>query len=126
MSHVRQAETEFPSERLEVTIKRVHEALAGAGLQVAGELLLPPENGQDTRSTLLLVSCPVLDFEATAVVHSVAAFLPLHLLVDEAGGRTRISFFNPASMFDGRLPPGASGPMERLGEVVARALRSLR
>jgi hypothetical protein len=106
-------------------LKPLRAALAAVELEVAGEISAadildcgPP----DRPSRILLVDCPLLDFEALALDRASAVFLPLHLLVAPSGSQTRISVVNPAGLYDARLPAGAANPMDRLLGRLAMAI----
>jgi hypothetical protein len=91
-------------------------ALADMELEVIGTVNAPEH------SRVLLVDCPLLDFEALALDRASAVFFPVHILVSPWGGRTRVSVMDPASLFDARFPVGMAEPMERLLARIALAV----
>jgi uncharacterized protein (DUF302 family) len=116
-------------ERFDKVLKFIRNALAEAELSIAGEFDstegLNGEMGKKAvRSRILLVDCPLLEFEALALDRASAVFFPLHILVSAAGDQTQVSAINPTGLFDARLPVGAAEPMEKLHARVALALES--
>ena len=117
-------------ERFDRAMKLLRGALADMEIEIVGEFnaadvlsLEPAPPG--SRSKILLVDCPLLDFEALALDRASAVFFPLHLLVSEMGDRTAISLANPSEIFDARLPVGSADPMERLLARVELAVDSI-
>ena len=123
-------ETYVVPERFEKALKCIRGALGQMELDVVEEFEIPEriESGpgrEIVTSRILLVSCPLLDFEAVALGRASAVFFPLHVLVCAEGVRTRVSIVNPTSLFEARLPVGAGDPMDRLVARVGMALDSL-
>lgn len=117
-------------ERFEKALKSIRGALGDMELDIIGEFDIPevrnPGPGRKAEYfKILLVSCPVLDFEAVALGRAAAVFFPLHLMVSAEGERTRVSLVNPTVIFDARLPVGVSNPMNRLVARVELAMESL-
>lgn len=83
-------------------------ALGDMELEVIGRTDVPGH------SRVLLVDCPLLDFEALALDRASAVFFPVHILVSPFGERTRVSVVDPAGLFSARFPVGMAEPMERL------------
>lgn len=114
-------------ERFEKALKSIRGALNEVELDVVGEFEVPedlrsrPEGGL-TASRILLVSSPLLDFEAMALGRASAVFFPLHVLVSAENDQTRVSVVNPTCLFEARLPVGAGDPMDRLVARVGMAL----
>lgn len=94
-------------------------ALADLELEVIGSVTTPE------RSRVLLVDCPLLDFEALALDRASAVFFPVHILVSPDGNRTRVSVVDPAGLFSARFPVGMAEPMERLLARVSLAVELL-
>ena len=117
-------------ERLEKALKTIRSALTDVELEVAGEfdvtVLLNGAMGPPARSKILLVDCPLLTFEATALDRAAAVFFPLHLLISGDSERTRVCVTNPMELFDTRVPLGAAEPMDRLLARVTMALEAVR
>lgn len=118
------------AERFERALKSIRSALHGMDLDIVGEFDLPEVRNLGTGRKagafkILLVSSPVLDFEAVALGRAAAVFFPLHVMVSAEGDSTRISLVNPTSLFDARLPVGAVSPMNRIVARVELALESL-
>jgi len=128
MNAVSAEHTYVIAERFDKALKTIRGALAEVELDVADEFdtagILNRRADTPARSRVLLVDCPLLLFEALALDRAAAVFFPLHILVSDDGGRTRVSVINPAGLFDARLPVGAADPMERLQARVALALES--
>lgn len=117
-------------EHFERALKLVRHSIHEMELDVVGEFQLVEEDagegGWDVRqSRVILVSGPILDFEATALGRAAAVFFPLHVLMSGEAEGTRISVVNPNALFEGRLPAGASDPLDRLVARVMMALDSL-
>ena len=117
-------------ERLDKALKVIRAALREVELEVLDEFPLSRKiklgpSRIVAESRILLVSCPILEFEAVALARAAAAMLPLHVLVTGEQNQTTVSVVNPASLFEGRIPVGASGPMERLVARVELALDSI-
>lgn len=116
--------------RLEKALKSIRSALGEMELDIVGEFVLSEnlKHGPERKivaSRILLVSCPILDFEAVALCRASAVFFPLHVLVSEEGDQTRVSLVNPTVLLEARLPVGADGPMGRLVARVEMALDAL-
>jgi hypothetical protein len=130
MNVVSTAQSYMVTERFEKALRSIRTALHDVDLDIVGEFDLPETRHVGaSRKTgsfkILLVSCPILDFEAVALGRAAAVFFPLHLMVTSEGERTRVSVVNPAGLFDARLPVGAVTPMNRLVARVELALESL-
>lgn len=107
-------------------IKEVRHAIAEAELEVAAEFDVETSfrdrlDGRKCR--LLLIDCPLTDFEVLTLDGASAVFLPLHLLVSGNGSQTRIFWANIATLLHGRLASGAGAPLHRLEARVAWALK---
>jgi uncharacterized protein (DUF302 family) len=116
-------------ERFDRALKSIRGVLRQLELEILGEVPLSDDvkagrQKQIMESKVLLVSCPILDFEAMALGRAAAVFFPLHLLITDEHDQTRVSLINPTELFDGRLPVGTSGPMNKLVARVALALDS--
>ena len=116
--------------RFDRAIKAVRGALGDMDLDILEEFDLPGAFSEGAgrkadRFKVLLVSCPVLDFEAVALGRAAAVLFPLHLMVTSDGDGTRVSLVNPTGLFDSRLPIGAINPMNRLVARVEVAMESL-
>lgn len=94
-------------------------ALADMELEVIGSVNAPEH------SRVLLVDCPLLDFEALALDRASAVFFPGHILVSPWDGRTRVSVVDPAGLFSARFPVGMAEPMERLLARISLAVELL-
>lgn len=116
-------------ERFPKALKLIRTALGSMEVAVVGELDITekPHPGASSlsRSTILLVDCPLLDLEALALDRAAAVFLPLHVLVSAAGEQTKVSVVNPTGIFNARFPAGSVGPLDRLVSRVGMALESL-
>src|SRR5690349_14428166 len=117
-------------ERFDKAMKAVRGALGDVDLDIIDEFDLPDAFGggparRNERCKVLLVSCPVLDFEAVTLGRAAAVFFPLHVMVTSEGDGTRVSLVNPTALFDSRLPVGAINPMNRLVARVELAMESL-
>ena len=115
--------------RLDTALRAIRNALAEMELDVAGqldaaEIFNPGAARTAGNARILLVDCPLLDFEALALDRASAVFFPLHILVSAIGDVTEVSVMNPTSLFDARLPVGAANPIERLLARVTIALES--
>ena len=113
-------------ERFEKAMKRIRAALRELDLEIVGEFPLDPvpraPEGQGGGSKVVLVTCPILEFEGLALERAGAVFFPLHLLVSDNAERTQVRVGNPAELVQGRLPAGAGEPMERLVARIELAL----
>lgn len=107
-------------------LKTIRGVLAEMEMGIVGEFDMSGTGSQaePARSRVLLVDCPLLDFEALALDRASAVFFPLHILVSAIGERTRASVLNPGKLFDARLPAGAAEPVSRMQARVAMALES--
>jgi uncharacterized protein (DUF302 family) len=117
-------------ERFEKALKLLHNALAEREIEVVREFNVADALSLETASTqgsarILLVDCPILDFEAMALDRASAVFFPLHILVSASGGQTRISMANFSGLLNARLPIGAADPIDRLRARVELALESV-
>lgn len=130
MNVVSALQTYTVAERFERALKSIRGAFDGLDLDIVGEFDIPDvRTGVTGRKAgslkILLVSCPVLDFEAVALGRAAAVFFPLHVMVSAEGDQTRVSLVNPSGIFDARFPVGAVSPMNRLVARVELALESL-
>ena len=114
-------ETYVMEEKFDKALKTLRRALADVDLEVAGEL---DADSTPPRARILLVDCPLLDFEALALDRASAVFLPIHILVSEVDGHTQVSVVNPTELFDARLPVGIADPMARLRARIVMALEA--
>jgi uncharacterized protein (DUF302 family) len=109
------------------TLKRIRAALAELELCVVGEFdpseLLAEKT--ESRCRIVLVDCPFLALEATALDRGAAVLIPLHLVVWGGGERTHVLVAHPGTLFHFRLPAGTVAPLDRLQGRVAMALESL-
>lgn len=117
-------------ERFGKALKLIRNAFEERELSIAGEIDLTESFAKDSGkesdpSTLLLVDCPLLVFEAVALDRAAAVFFPLHVLVSADGERTQVVCVEPATLFEFRLPVGAAQPLEKLLNRVAMAMDSL-
>lgn len=111
-------------------LKLVRDALRDAGLSILGEFDLFGGLGRDTGvdshpCRVIYIDSPLLLFEALALDRAAAVFLPLHVVVREDGGETRVHWINPAAIFGMRLPAGAAVPLYDLQTRVSEALAPL-
>jgi len=127
MNVVSALHTYLVPQKFDRALKSIRGALNEVELDVVGEFELPEDmrshpEGEASASRILLVSSPILDFEAMALARASAVFFPLHVLVSAENEQTRVSVVNPTSLFEARLPVGAGDPMDRLVARVAMAL----
>jgi len=108
----------------------VRGALQDAGLSILGELDL--FGGPDRHAVapsrpcrVIYIDSPLLLFEALALDRAAAVFLPLHVVVREDGGQTRVHWISPAAVFGMRLPAGAAVPLYDLQTRVSDAIAPL-
>lgn len=111
-------------------VKLVREALQDAGLSILGEVDLFDGLGRDAGAgshpcRVIYIDSPLLLFEALVLDRAAAVFLPLHVVVREDGGETRLHWINPAAIFGMRLPGGAAVPLYDLQTRVSAALEPL-
>jgi len=115
--------------KFEKALKSIRGALSEVEVDIVQEFDLSEDLNSGTRSRItarmLLVSSPILDFEAVALGRAGAVFLPLHLLVTPETGSTRVSLVDPSGLLEGRLPVGIGDPLRRLVGRVAAAFDSL-
>jgi uncharacterized protein (DUF302 family) len=116
--------------RFDKAVKLIRSALAKTELGVVGELDTTGTFGKEPgkkaeRSSILLVDCPLIVFEAQALDRAAGVFFPLHVLILADGGQTWACTASAAGILNARLPSGADGPMERLQARVAVALESV-
>jgi hypothetical protein len=116
--------------KFEKALKSIRAALAGTEVEIVQEFELPEDLNQVTRmrssaARLLLVSSPVLDFEAVALGRAGAVFFPLHILIAPEEGCTRVCVVNPAELLEGRMPVGLGDPLEKLVARLGIAFDSL-
>lgn len=111
-------------------IRSIRAALEEMELDIVGELRVPesaysgaPRKNGEAR--ILLISSPILEFEALALGRAAAVFFPIHMLVSGDADCTLVSVVNPAAILDGRLPAGAGDPIDRLLGRIELAMESL-
>jgi len=117
-------------EPFDKALKLIRRALAEADLSVVGEFDATGTFGRKAgrkseRSTILLVDCPILAFEAQALDRAARVFFPLHVFVWSEGDRTRLSTMGFVDLFDVRLPSGAAQPIGKLQARIAAALETV-
>jgi uncharacterized protein (DUF302 family) len=109
-------------------LKQVKNAITDAELEIAAELDVDGsfrDRLDGRKCHLLLVDCPVTDFETLTLDGAAGVFLPLHVLVSGDANRTRIFWANIATALHGRMPVGATTPLYRLEARVAWALQGI-
>ena len=115
--------------RFDRALKLIRNALEKGELSIAEEIDLTEGFAKDWKenepSKLLMVECPILEFEALVLDRAAAVFFPLHVLVSADHERTQVVCFEPATFFEVRLPVGAAHPLEELRHRVEVALESL-
>lgn len=111
--------TYFVDRRIGEVWEPLRHALGDMELEVIGAIHTPDH------SRVLLVDCPLLDFEALAFDRAAAVFFPIHILVSPCGNRTRVSAVDPAGLFSARFPVGMAEPMKRLLARVSLAVELL-
>jgi len=117
-------------ERFDKALKAIRIALSDMEVDVVREFRYSATDQADSDAPcaaprVLLVSSPILEFEALALGRAAAVFFPLHILVADEGEQTRVSVVNPVVLFEGRFPPGAGAPIERLLGRIESAMESL-
>lgn len=120
----------FIESRIGAVWEPLRHALADMELEVIGSLNAPtgpsaPRAAKSEHPRVLLVDCPLLDFEALALDRASAVFFPVHILVSPCGDRTRVSVVDPAGLFRARFPIGMAEPMERLLARISLAVELL-
>ena len=115
------------AERFDKALRLIRSTMAEMELSVVDEFDTVLGPGHESkrkaeRSKLLLVDSPLLVFEALALDRAAGVFVPVHLLVSPDGNRTQVTWMEPASLFDVRLPVGSAEPLRKLRTRVARAL----
>lgn len=118
------------AEKFDKAVKLIRRAMAETELSVVGEFDTTGSFGEQPGkkaepSTVLLVDCPLLVFEAQALDRAAGVFFPLHILVWADHERTQVSTVSSGGLLEVRLPPGAAGPMEELRLRVTTALESV-
>lgn len=109
-------------------IKQIRNALAEAELEVAAEFDVDGslrERFDGRKCHLLLVDCPLTDFEVLTVDGAAAVFLPLHVLVSGDGNRTRVFWADIPALVHARLPAGSAAPLQRLEARLSSALQTI-
>jgi uncharacterized protein (DUF302 family) len=125
------ARTYVIEEPFDRALKLVRHALEIQELSIAGEFDVTKDIVTDDSferlepSRLLLVDSPLLLFEALALDRAAGVFVPVHVLVSADGDSTQVVCVEPASLFEARLPVGASQPLADLRRRVTMALESL-
>lgn len=123
-------QTYIVPERFDRALKSIRAALRDVELEIVDEVQVS-DNGRSalerrfSDARILLIGCPILDFEAMALGRAAAVFFPLHVLVSAEPEQTRVFVVNPTTLFAGRLPMGASEPLNRLVARISLALDSL-
>ena len=117
------------AEQFDKALKLVRQELAKHDLSVTGEFDVTENLSRDSgrmpdRARLLLVDCPLLLFEAVALDRAAGVLIPLHVLVSAAGDRTQVVFVEASTLFDRRVPVGASGPLEEIKARITMALEA--
>jgi uncharacterized protein (DUF302 family) len=131
--HVNEAvafQTYVVAERFEKALKLIRRALSEMDIEIVGEYdnigaLTDGSSRREKASKILLVNCPMLNFEALALDRAAAVFFPLHVLVSATGDWTQVSIINLARLSDARLPVGAEAPIRRLAGRIELALESV-
>lgn len=106
-------------------IKQIKAELAQAELEIAAEFEVDRNAPAGNTCRLLLIDCPLTDFEVLTLDAATAVFLPLHIVVTSYDSRTRIFWANTTALVQGRLPAGATAPLQRLEGRIARVLFAL-
>lgn len=117
-------------QRFDRALKSIRLALEEMEVDIVGELQLletphAAAGASDAVLKIILVSSPMIEFEALALGRAAAIFFPLHMLIAGEREQTRISVVDPVLFFGGSLPAGAGDPMERLFGRVELAMESL-
>jgi len=108
----------------DVAIKRIRRALATKQLSIAVELNASRRLNRAlglrlSPCQILFIESPLLLLEAMAIDRCSAAFIPLHLVVSDAGKRTIVHLLNPEYLRTDDAPLGIRIPVKRLqGELV--------
>lgn len=114
--------------RFGTVIKRIRTAIADADLEIAAEFDVDGslrERFDGRKCHLLLVDCPLTDFELLTMDGAAAVFLPMHVLVSGDGNRTRVFWADVPALLHVRLPAGAAAPLQRLEARLSWALQAI-
>jgi uncharacterized protein (DUF302 family) len=111
------------------TLKALRRSLNDAGVSVVRELNLAREcHSQPAagapRSTLLLVDCPLLLFEALALDRAAAVYIPLHVAISGDQNSACIRWVHPSAATGYRVPATARGPVDALYLRITNLLAS--
>ncbi len=108
----------------DVAIKHIREASAEKQLSIAAEFnasrrLNRTLGLQSSRCQILFVESPLLLLEAMAINRCSAVFIPLHLVVSDAGKQTLVHLLNPEYLRAADAPLGIRIPVKRLlGQLI--------
>ena len=103
-------------------VRQVRSALAGAGLELAGEW---DEADAGGRCKVLLVDSPLLLLQALVLDRAAAVYLPVHVVLRSKDGETQAAIVSPAGLPGTRLPTGAAGPIARTQAQITEVLAAL-
>lgn len=109
-------------------IKQIRSLIAGAELEIAAEFEMDGsfrERLDGRKCHLLLVDCPLTDFEVLTIDGAAAVFLPLHVLVSGNGNQTRVFWAKTSTLVHARLASGAVTPLQRLEARLSWALQAI-
>jgi hypothetical protein len=115
-------------QRFGSVMKHLKAVMAEAELEIVGEFDVCRGFGErldGKKCHLLLIDCPLTDFEALTVDTAAAVFLPVHVRVSGHGRCTRIFWADGAALLQGRLPSGGGALLRRLETRIASALDAL-
>ncbi|HLH06541.1 MAG TPA: DUF302 domain-containing protein [Terriglobales bacterium] len=108
----------------DVAIKRIREALAAKQLSIAVEFNASRRLNRAlglrlSRCQILFIESPLLLLEAMAIDRCSAVFIPLHLVVSDAGKQTIVHLLNPEYLRTDDAPLGIRIPVKRLqGQLI--------
>jgi hypothetical protein len=116
-------------EQFDRALKLVGQESVDCELSVTGEFDVTESLSRDSRrkpdrTRLLLVDCPLLLLEASALDRAAGVLIRLHVLVSADGERTQVVFIEASALFDRRVPVGAAGPLEELKARISTALEA--
>jgi uncharacterized protein (DUF302 family) len=114
----------------DVAIKRIRGALALRQLSIAVELnasrRLNRALGLElSPCQILFIDSPLLLLEAMAIDRCSAVFIPLHLVVSDAGERTIVHLFNPDYLRTDDAPLGIRVSVKRLQRQILDILEEI-